>query len=84
MNKPNKPKSITYFSSPLLERSGVTLDEQSILTGLGLRNIIGCENVDTIANKFAAGALTIEGCYAAIQASSMIATSAAGANQKDN
>ena len=44
-----------------LAAAGITAEQMTTVTGFGLRNIAGCANVATLAEKFAAGALTITG-----------------------
>jgi hypothetical protein len=45
----------------LLLAAGLTEAQLSKITGFGLRNRDGCENVDTVLNKYAAGALSLVG-----------------------
>ena len=40
---------------------GLTFDQATTVTGFGLRRLRGCKPADTIANKYAAGALSIVG-----------------------
>lgn len=41
--------------------AGFTYEEATTVTGFGLRRVSGCKPDDTVANKLAAGALTVEG-----------------------
>jgi hypothetical protein len=45
----------------LLLAAGLSPDQLDKVTGFGLRNRDGCENVDTVLNKYAAGALSLVG-----------------------
>lgn len=60
--------SIIYSKEPVarddLPDIGLTDDQWQKTTGAGRRNISGCENVDTLANKFKAGALSEQGVCA--------------------
>lgn len=51
-----EPRSVTD-----LVDAGLTADQIAQPTGFGLRHIDDCEPVDTIGNKYLAGALSLEG-----------------------
>jgi hypothetical protein len=49
-----------------LRAIGVTTAQMGTLTGFGLRHVPGCQPVDWILNKYAAGALTRYGVMAVL------------------
>lgn len=50
-----------------LAELGYTAEQVNTLTGLGLRRLTSCRPVDTIAAKYAAGALTAAGVAYAVE-----------------
>lgn len=65
--QPPTPNAATVdeAASALAER-GLSVEQMATVTGSGRRNIDGCENSDTVLNKFRAGALSVTGVMGAV------------------